>query len=112
MDTHYDFVIVGGGLSSLVVAARLTEDPKVSVLVVEAGQDHSSTAMGYSRTASMRAVKVLYTVTELADVGPNARDSQFLCPPCPNFASFVVELCSASAYFPQFLVSQSIELQM
>lgn len=42
MDTEHDFVIVGGGLSGLVVAARLTEDPNVSVLVVEAGQDHTA----------------------------------------------------------------------
>lgn len=42
MDIEHDFVIVGGGLSGLVVAARLTEDPNVSVLVVEAGQDHTA----------------------------------------------------------------------
>ncbi|KAJ0387427.1 hypothetical protein COL922a_002247 [Colletotrichum nupharicola] len=34
----YDYVIVGGGLSGLVVANRLTEDPDVSVLVVEYGE--------------------------------------------------------------------------
>ncbi|KAF8248110.1 alcohol oxidase [Wilcoxina mikolae CBS 423.85] len=33
----YDYVVVGGGTSGLVVADRLSEDPKKSVLVIEAG---------------------------------------------------------------------------
>lgn len=33
----YDYVIVGGGLTGLVTAARLTENPHVSVLVLEYG---------------------------------------------------------------------------
>ncbi|KAL5634055.1 hypothetical protein ACGC1H_006030 [Rhizoctonia solani] len=35
----YDYVVVGGGLTGLTVASRLTEDPKVKVLVIEAGRD-------------------------------------------------------------------------
>ena len=35
----YDFVIIGGGTAGLAVAARLTENPDVTVGVVEAGKD-------------------------------------------------------------------------
>lgn len=36
-DNSFDFVVVGGGTSGLVVANRLSESPDVQVLVIEAG---------------------------------------------------------------------------
>ncbi|KAJ7777208.1 alcohol oxidase [Mycena metata] len=34
----FDYIVIGGGTSGLTVAARLSEDPSISVLVIEAGQ--------------------------------------------------------------------------
>ena len=34
---EFDYVIPGGGTAGCVVAARLTEDPRVTVCLVEAG---------------------------------------------------------------------------
>jgi choline dehydrogenase len=39
-DKAFDYVVCGGGTAGLVVAARLTENPDVTVCVLEAGGNH------------------------------------------------------------------------
>ena len=39
--THFDYLIAGGGTAGLTLAARLTEDPNITVGVIEAGLDRT-----------------------------------------------------------------------
>jgi choline dehydrogenase-like flavoprotein len=38
LQRNYEYVVVGGGTAGLAIAARLTENPAISVLVLEAGE--------------------------------------------------------------------------
>ena len=40
METDYDLIVVGAGAGGAVVAARVSEDPHVRVLVIESGPDY------------------------------------------------------------------------
>lgn len=43
----FDYIVVGGGLAGAVVSGRLTEDPSVTVLMIEAGGDDRKNPLIY-----------------------------------------------------------------
>ncbi|KAI0364110.1 GMC oxidoreductase [Pilatotrama ljubarskyi] len=50
----FDFVVIGGGTAGLTLAARLSEDPNVSVAVLEAGKAHFNDELVVSVQGWMR----------------------------------------------------------
>lgn len=60
----FDYIIVGGGTAGLVVANRLTEDPSVSVAVIEAGTFPEDVV---GNLTQVPAYASMFTSTELAN---------------------------------------------
>lgn len=48
----FDFIVVGGGTTGCTVAGRLAENPKVSVLVIEAGKKYVNSSSNHFSIAN------------------------------------------------------------
>ncbi|KAH8880518.1 GMC oxidoreductase [Thozetella sp. PMI_491] len=74
-DSSYDYVIVGGGTSGLVLANRFSEDRKVTVLVVEYGDFENTwdTALPYN--ANFNHPAVMFNITSAPQAGLGNRTS-------------------------------------
>ena len=46
-NTNLDYIVIGGGTAGPAIAARLTENPANSVLLIEAGGENTKEAIGY-----------------------------------------------------------------
>lgn len=79
---NYDFIVVGSGTSGSVVAGRLTENPNVSVLVLEAGgpQLITTDTPGHVRQQFGSEIDWGYRTTSQSPNAGNAFDGHVVIP--------------------------------
>lgn len=71
----FDYIVVGAGTSGLVIANRLSEDPSVTVAVVEAGNDERDNPLVYDADAFGAALtsSVVWNYTTTPQAGAAGR---------------------------------------
>jgi choline dehydrogenase len=56
----FDYVIIGGGTAGCVLASRLSEDPSISVLLIEAGKSNAGVLFSQIPLAFPKLLKCVY----------------------------------------------------
>lgn len=74
MSEVYDYIVVGAGSAGAIVASRLSEDPRVRVLLLEAGPSHwqrvwTMIPLGYAKTYYNRKINWMYWSEANAGLG-------------------------------------------
>ncbi|PPR03106.1 hypothetical protein CVT24_012411 [Panaeolus cyanescens] len=76
LSAAYDYIVVGGGQSGLVIANRLSEDPTKSVLIVEYGYLDDNPAQLEPSSATQYRQALLFNATIVPQPGINNRGGQ------------------------------------
>jgi len=76
----YDYIVVGAGSAGCVLANRLSEDPEISVLLVEAGPEDSSVFLKMPSAFAHAMNSWKYDWSYMGDPEPNLGNRQLSCP--------------------------------
>ena len=76
----YDYIVVGAGTAGCVLANRLSEDPEVSVLLVEAGPEDRSVFLKMPSAFAHAMNSWKYDWNYISDPEPYLENRQLSCP--------------------------------
>ena len=77
---YYDYIIVGGGSAGCVLASRLTENPKIKVLLLEAGGKNNSIWINMPAALSIPMNKEKYNWGFSSQPEKNLNFRKITCP--------------------------------